>query len=266
MFFPTVPSILAGWRRAHKIVLESELAEIIERRWTSREHQTPSGSAVLYVFHTGGRPVGDFRKAWCSACKAAGLVKPKLDENGKPVMITVNGQKEPVMSSSRLFHDLRRSGVRNMVRAGVREGVAMAISGHRTRAIFDRYNITSDDDLRQAVKQPPNISRRNQLNERSSQSGNENQHKTGTIVRKGGLRAAFVVSNWLIRLLRGKDLNLRPLGYEVHLIVTRIVLSTVCNAVDRLFLPVFGRCCPPNWPPLSSAKVTTRKPRETEWP
>jgi hypothetical protein len=36
---------------------------------------------------------------------------------------------------------------------GVREGVAMAISGHRTRAIFDRYNITSDDDLREAVKQ-----------------------------------------------------------------------------------------------------------------
>jgi integrase len=139
--------------RPHKIV-EDELAEIIERRWTAREYKTPDGPALSqYVFHLDGRSVGNIRRAWASACKAVGLVKPKLDRNGAPVTITVDGIKQTVMVPSRLFHDFRRSGVRNMVRAGVREGVAMAISGHRTRVIFDRYNITSDDDLRQAVKQ-----------------------------------------------------------------------------------------------------------------
>ncbi len=50
------------------------------------------------------------------------------------------------------FHDLRRSFITNARRRGILESVVMRMSGHRTRAVFERYNVVSEDDLRDAVR------------------------------------------------------------------------------------------------------------------
>lgn len=131
--------------RGRTVAIEGDLGAIIERRAAARVIPGKAGQpdrVAEHVFHRSGKPIRDFRGAWAAACIAAGLYR----------VVGTNPDGSERRKPTRLFHDLRRSGVRNMVRAGVRERVAMEVSGHKTRAIFDRYNITSEDDLREAMK------------------------------------------------------------------------------------------------------------------
>jgi len=88
--------------------------------------QKATGQVIQWVFcRDDGAPVGDFKKAWTTARRKAGV-------------------------PGRLFHDFRRTAVRNLIRAGIPETVAMKLTGHRTRAVFQRYAIVEEGMLREA--------------------------------------------------------------------------------------------------------------------
>jgi integrase len=108
------------------VYLDDELKEVFNRQWKNRKQNKKLTS---YVFPNGDgiSKIKDFRGSWKKACKDAGIGK-------------------------RLFHDFRRTAVRNMIRSGIPEGIAMKISGHKTRSVFDRYNIVSDTDLKLAAQ------------------------------------------------------------------------------------------------------------------
>jgi len=104
-------------------MLREMLANLLEAR-AQQENKIP------YVFpnREGAGRIVNMRKSWYRALEKVGL-------------------------EGKLFHDFRRTAVRNMVRAGVPESVAMRVSGHKDRSVFERYNIVNEKDLKDASKQ-----------------------------------------------------------------------------------------------------------------
>jgi integrase len=108
-------------KEARVLPLTGRLWEVIQDRVRERRLD------CLNVFHHGGQKIGDFKKAWKTACKRSGL-------------------------EGTLVHDLRRCAARNLARAGVREDVAMEITGHKTRSMYRRYRIVDEKDLMEAAE------------------------------------------------------------------------------------------------------------------
>jgi integrase len=103
------------------LYLNEELKALMHELFRSRNLGCP------YVFQRDGKQIKEsLRYSWDRACQATGM-------------------------QERLFHDFRRTAVRNMVRAGIPEGVAMKISGHKTRSVFERYNIVNEQDFKEAA-------------------------------------------------------------------------------------------------------------------
>jgi integrase len=108
-------------------VLIPELRAVLqEQRERTTLVEQATGQVVPWVFHRNGKPITSIRKAWDRACSEAGF----------PALIP---------------HDLRRSAVRNLERAGVPRSTAMAMVGHKTESIYRRYAIVDEAMLREGA-------------------------------------------------------------------------------------------------------------------
>ena len=114
-------------KKGRLIYMTTALKMLMDQQWQrNMKFQREHGRIVPLVFHNQGKPIRNYYKAWHKACRLAGL-------------------------AGKLPHDFRRTAVRNLVRAGIPERVAMEMTGHKTRSVFDRYHIVSEGDLREAA-------------------------------------------------------------------------------------------------------------------
>ena len=102
------------------------IAHLTDRAMLELGSMPHSTSGFVFVNRRTNLPFVDIRKKWWRACRAARM-------------------------TGTWFHDNRRSFVTNARRRGVPESEIMHLTGHRTRAIFDRYNVVSHTDARDAV-------------------------------------------------------------------------------------------------------------------
>ena len=113
-------------------VLPDLAALLAAQREYTDEVELRTGQIVPWVFHRDGRRVKSIRHAWIAACEKAKL-------------------------AGKIPHDFRRSAVRRLERAGVSRKVAMQLVGHRTEHMYQRYNITSAQDLREGLAKVANL-------------------------------------------------------------------------------------------------------------
>ncbi len=109
-------------------IMTPELRATLEQQRARTEAiQRRTGQIIPWVFHRNGRPIKGFHRAWRTACRNAGV-------------------------PGRIPHDLRRTAVRNMERAGVPRSVAMKMVGHKTESIYRRYAIVDEAMLREGAE------------------------------------------------------------------------------------------------------------------